>query len=154
MAEMCWFCKKNAGDEKSFFVHLYKIVGRKREMGGTFQMRTRVAFLYHTAKILIPRCSNCAAAHRKAERIENVTVFIGIILIGLSLVLITVLHSRLPLIGILSGVVLFVVTDSITKHYLQSLGVQDEKNMRVHPDILKLLAEGYKIGYMPTDVNE
>lgn len=170
MAEICWFCKKNESNPSTTYeVDLRKTVGEDdTQYGGVTEGMQTVTTTYHyiPAKVLIPRCTSCADAHRN---VKNYAFGRGCLAQLISLVLLIVIAlivTRSQGIGFGKMNPLFflclcpfvlaiawVIFNSIAvKKYLKSEGTLPKSYEKSNPEVVKLLALGYKIYPSAEDV--
>jgi len=158
MAELCWFCKKaSAYQGETFEVPFFKVTAKRTKVtyleGGSM---SRTGYRYLTANILIPRCSQCAQAHARVNRVERfkwVIGGIGIALIfGLWFTLNSVyrdFNSAISYSGPALIVIWIIAFNLAIQHYRRSQ-ITRPSDIFKHPEVDRMLKEGYAVGYSPT----
>lgn len=134
----CFYCEKNEADnERYWYSHeLYYVVKRTFPAG----------MKYRSERVRIPRCKSCKRIHNK---IMLVTMIIGVILFGSSLLFYRkLLDSNLLTVIILSVVTSFFITAGIYLIYndffiKSSYGIKAEENIENFPLVNKMIKEGW-----------
>jgi hypothetical protein len=172
--DVCWFCNKNESDlTETVEVPLYKTVRKKQEdiigmgyhSGRAYSPpeRTgiRITYYYLPATVRIPRCDRCAETHAKAPAMTLIGIALWVLITVLagniiSSIFATQEHSFLdnPAVwfcGLFPTWFLLIAlaTNLPRNYYLRSKGTSPLSKKKTHPEVARLLKDGYEIGESP-----
>ncbi len=160
MDEQCWFCKKNKSDplrgigETVYRVSARKFVKNKYEPGGY------TLFRYERKTIIVPRCKQCAEAHKAIKKRTKKGIAIGMFLLILSVVVMFILIAvkvKFPIFMIVFWILfLFSISCFIgiilwNNKYLKSKGTLSESQLFRYFSEPQVIKEGWLFGKSPRD---